>query len=70
MTYLSETEFAYEAVEIGTMQLDYSNANGKETIRWAYELDVADECTFVRENDQVLNPIKSVLEMENSNGSR
>ena len=70
VTYLSETEFAYEAVEIGTMQLDYSNANGKETIRWAYELDVADECTFVRENDQVLNPIESVLEMENGNGSR
>ena len=50
--------------------LDYSNANGKETIRWAYELDAADECTFVRENDQVLNPIGSVLEMENGNGSR
>ena len=70
VTYLSETEFEYEAVEIGTMRLDYSNNNGKENILWAYELDVADECTFVRENDQVLNPIKSVLEMENSNGSR
>ena len=60
VTYSSETEFTYETVEIGTMQLDYSNANGKETIRWAYELDAADECTFVRENDQVLYPIESV----------
>lgn len=70
VTYLSETEFVYEAVEIGTMQLDYSSNNGKETILWAYELDAADACTFVRENDQVLNPIQSVPEMENSNGSR
>ena len=70
VTYLSETEFAYEAVELGTMQLDYSSNNGKETILWAYELDVADECTFVRENDQILNPRQSVPEMENSNGSR
>ena len=60
VTYSSETEFTYETVEIGTMQLDYSNANGKETIHWAYELDAADECTFVRENDQVLYPIESV----------
>ena len=69
VTYLSETEFEYEAVEVGTMQLDYSN-NGKESILWAYELDVADECTFVRENDQVLNPIESILKMETSNESR
>ena len=49
------------------MHVAYSNANGREIIRWAYELDVADECTFVRENDQVLNPIQSVGEMKNSN---
>ena len=67
VTYLNETEFEYETVEIGAMQLDYDNTDGKETILWAYETDVADECTLVRENDQVLNPIESVLEMENSN---
>ena len=62
VTYRNETEYDVETVEIGTAQLDYSNANGKETIRWAYELDAADECTFVRESYQVLNPIKSLGE--------
>ena len=67
VTYQSETEFTYEAVEIGAMQFDYANVGGKETIRWPYELEVADECVFIRENDQVLHPVQSVLEMENSN---
>ena len=49
------------------MQFDYANVGGKETIRWPYELEVADECVFIRENDQVLHPVQSVLEMENSN---
>ena len=42
VTYLSETAFAYETVEIGAMQLDYSSTNGKETIRWAYGPYAAD----------------------------
>ena len=67
VTYQSETAFTYEAVEIGAMQFDYANVGGKETIRWPYELEVADECVFIRENDQVLHPVQSVLEMENSN---
>ena len=67
VTYLSETEFTYETVEIGAMQLDYSNAGGKETVHWTYESDAADECIFVRESDQILNPIQSVLEKENNN---
>ena len=67
VTYLSETEFTYETVEIGAMQLDYSNAGGKETVHWTYEPDAADECIFVRESDQILNPIQSVLEKENNN---
>lgn len=66
VTYQSETAFTYETVEIGTMELDYSN-NGRETIRWIYEPDTADTCIFVRENDQVLYPLQAVLEMENSN---
>ena len=67
VTYQSETAFTYETVEIGAMELDYSNANGKEIIRWVYEPDTADECVFVRENDQILYPIQSVPAMENSN---
>ena len=67
VTYQSETAFTYETVEIGAMELDYSNANGKEIIRWVYEPDTADECVFVRENDQVLYPIQSVPTMENGN---
>ena len=67
VTYQSETAFTYEAVEIGAMQFDYVNVGGKETIRWPYELDVADECVFVRENNQVINPIQSVPGLENGN---
>ena len=67
VTYQSETAFTYETVEIGAMELDYSNANGKEIIRWVYEPDTADECVFVRENDQILYPIQSVPTMENGN---
>ena len=67
VTYQSETAFTYEAVEIGAMQFDYANIGGKETIRWPYELDVADECVFVRENNQVINPIQSVPGLENGN---
>ena len=63
VTYLSESEFEYETVEIGAMQLDYSNANGKETIHWVYEPNTGDECIFVRENQEVLYPIDSVPEM-------
>ena len=62
VTYLNETEFEYETVEIGAMQLDYCNTEGKETIRWAY--DTAEECVFVRENYQVLNPIEPILGAE------
>ena len=60
VTYLNDTEYDYEAVEIGAMQFDYANADGKETIRWPYELDVADECVFLRENNQVLHPIQPI----------
>ncbi len=60
VTYLNATEYDYETVEIGAMQFDYANADGKETIRWPYEPDVADECVFVRESDQVLHPIQPV----------
>ena len=64
VTYLSETAFTYETAQIGAMQLDYSNVGGKETIRWVYGPDTADECIFVRENNQVLYPIQSIPEME------
>ena len=67
VTYLSDTEFEYETQKIGEMQLAYDNTDGKETIRWVYNLDSSDECTLVRENDQVLNPFESVPEMEKSN---
>ena len=67
VTYVSETAFTYETVEIGAMQFDYSNVSGKETIRWPYEPDAADECVFVRENSQVLNPIQSIPETESGN---
>ena len=60
VTYLNDTEYDYEAVEIGAMQFDYASVDGKETIRWPYELDVADECVFVRENNQVLHPIQPI----------
>ena len=67
VTYVSETAFTYETVEIGAMQFDYSNVSGKETIRWPYEPDAADEGVFVRENSQVLNPIQSIPETESGN---
>ena len=61
VTYVSESEFEYETVEIGDMQLDYSN-DGKETIRWTYNTETGDECIFVRESYDVTAPIGSVLE--------
>ena len=67
VTYVSEIAFTYETVEVGAMQFDYGNVNGKETIRWPYEPDAADECIFVRESNQVLNPIQSILATESGN---
>ena len=67
VTYSSETAFTYETVEIGAMQFDYSNAEGKETVRWPYAPDEADDCIFIRENTQILNPIQSVPALENGN---
>ena len=68
VTYLTDTAFQYEAVEVGAMQLDYSN-NGNESILWVYDPDLASECTLVRESYQVLYPLESILEMENGTQS-
>lgn len=60
VTYVEENKAEYTAVEIGALELDYSNSFGRETIRWDYAPGLDDPCFLVRESYQVTNPIAPV----------